>query len=189
MVGYPSRKRVYCRLYKKRMVMVNIRPLIESDLEFLNKVRNEHALEFLHDSRTFTLPETLEWFSKTKPDYYLILAENLPIGYFRITNYNVTNKNLYIGADLAKEYQGKGLAYQAYSYFIPYLFKEYNLNKITLEVLSTNKRAINLYYRLGFVTEGIKRQEVLKGTDYVDSIIMSILKSEYNGNILENKQQ
>jgi RimJ/RimL family protein N-acetyltransferase len=169
------------------MVVVNVRPLVESDLEFLNKVRNQNALEFLHDSRTFTLLQTTEWFTKTKPDYYLILVENLPAGYFRITNHSVVNKNLYIGADLAEEYQGKGLAYQAYSYFLPYLFEEYTLNKITLEVLSTNRRAINLYYKLGFITEGVKRQEVLKGTEYVDSIIMSILKNEYNGNILENK--
>jgi RimJ/RimL family protein N-acetyltransferase len=56
-------------------------------------------------------------------------------------------------------------------------------------VLGSNSRAINLYYKLGFVKEGVKRQEVLKGTEYVDSIIMSILKSEYDGNILENKQQ
>lgn len=167
--------------------MVNVRPLVESDLEFLNKVRNQNALEFLHDSRTFTLLQTTEWFTKTKPDYYLILVENLPAGYFRITNHSVVNKNLYIGADLAEEYQGKGLAYQAYSYFLPYLFEEYTLNKITLEVLSTNRRAINLYYKLGFITEGVKRQEVLKGTEYIDSIIMSILKNEYNGNILENK--
>jgi RimJ/RimL family protein N-acetyltransferase len=169
------------------MVVINVRPLVESDLEFLNKVRNQNALEFLHDSRTFTLLQTTEWFTKTKPDYYLILVENLPAGYFRITNHSVVNKNLYIGADLAEEYQGKGLAYQAYSYFLPYLFEEYTLNKITLEVLSTNRRAINLYYKLGFITEGVKRQEVLKGTEYVDSIIMSILKNEYNGNILENK--
>jgi len=171
------------------MVMVTTRPLLESDLEFLNKVRNENALEFLHDSRTFTLTDTREWFDKTKPDYYLILVEDTPAGYFRISNHSTANKNLYVGADLVKEYQGKGIGFQAYNYFLPYLFKEYSLNKITLEVLGSNSRAINLYYKLGFVKEGVKRQEVLKGTEYVDSIIMSVLKSEYDGNILENKQQ
>jgi RimJ/RimL family protein N-acetyltransferase len=167
--------------------MITVKPLSKLDLEFLNKVRNENAAEFLHDSRTFTLPDTQEWFAKTKPDYYLILVENTPAGYFRIINHSTTNKNLYIGADLAKEYQGKGIGFQAYNYFLPYLFKEYDLNKITLEVLGNNSRAINLYYKLGFVKEGVKRQEVLKGTKYIDSIIMSILKNEYNANILENK--
>jgi RimJ/RimL family protein N-acetyltransferase len=169
------------------MVMVTTRPLLESDLEFLNKVRNENALEFLHDSRTFTLIETREWFIQTKPDYYLILLEDTSVGYFRISNHNLVNRNLYIGADIVSEHQGRGLGYQAYNHFLPYLFKKYNLNKITLEVLSSNSRAINLYRKLGFVQEGIKRQEVLKQNTYVDSIIMSILKSEYHGNILESK--
>lgn len=167
--------------------MINIKPLSELDLEFLNKIRNENAIEFLHDSRIFTLSNTQEWFIKTKPDYYLILIEDTPVGYFRINNHSIANKNLYVGADLAKEYQGKGIGFQVYNYFLPYLFKKYNLNKITLEVLGNNSRAINLYYKLGFIKEGVKRQEVLKGTEYVDSIIMSILKNEYNGNILENK--
>ena len=167
--------------------MVTTRPLLESDLEFLNKVRNQNAAEFLHDSRTFTLPQTKEWFIQTKPDYYLILHEDIPIGYFRISNHSLDNRNLYVGADIALEYQGKGLGYKSYRHFLPYLFKKYNLNKITLEVLSSNTRAINLYLKLGFVQEGVKRQEILKGNEYVDSIIMSILKSEYYGNILENK--
>ena len=57
-----------------------------------------------------------------------------------------------------------------------------------MEVLATNQRAINLYKKLGFDYEGTKRQEVLKGGVYVDSIIMSILKQDYNGSFLENKQ-
>jgi RimJ/RimL family protein N-acetyltransferase len=57
------------------------------------------------------------------------------------------------------------------------------LNKISLEVLSNNIIALNLYKKLGFVTEGIKRQEVYKNNQWVDSIIMSILKNEYNENL------
>ena len=167
--------------------MVTTRPLLGSDLEFLNKVRNENALEFLHDSRTFTLSQTKEWFAQTKPDYHLILLEDTPVGYFRISNYSLVNKNLYIGADIASEYQGKGLCCRAYRHFLLYLFEKYNLNKVSLEVLGTNNRALHLYRKLGFKQEGIKRQEVLKGSEYVDSIMMSILKSEYYGNILENK--
>ena len=53
-------------------------------------------------------------------------------------------------------------------------------------MLSTNSRAYNLYKKLGFIQEGIKRQEVFKQDQFIDSIIMSILKTEYYGNILEN---
>jgi RimJ/RimL family protein N-acetyltransferase len=72
-----------------------------------------------------------------------------------------------------------GYAKPAYKQFMKYLFEYLDLNKVALEVLSTNIVAINLYTSLGFVHEGIKRQEVLKNGEWVDSIIMSTLKSEF----------
>jgi RimJ/RimL family protein N-acetyltransferase len=101
------------------------------------------------------------------------------VGYFRLSNYSELNRNIYIGADIDPQYQGQGLGYRAYCEFLPVLFKKYNLHKITLEVLSTNARALNLYKKIGFITEGIKRQEVLKNGQWFDSIIMSILHQEY----------
>lgn len=166
--------------------MISFKLLEETDLEFLNEVRNHCAEEYLHDSRTFSLNDTLNWFKNTQPQYYIILNQNEKIGYFRLSNYSTTNRNIYIGADLHPKFWGKKLAYPSYVKFIDYLFNKYNLNKISLEVLSTNIRAYNLYKKLGFVQEGIKRQEVLKQHQFVDSIIMSLLKTEYYGSILEN---
>jgi RimJ/RimL family protein N-acetyltransferase len=79
-----------------------------------------------------------------------------------------------------EKYRGKGYGKIAYKMFIPYLFKHYDLHKITLEVLSTNIVAKNLYEKLGFIYEGKKREEIYKKGKWIDSIIMSILRSEYN---------
>ena len=159
--------------------MIKFRELSESDLDFLNKVRNGYCDEFLHDSRKFTLSETKEWFNKTKPNFYMIEFEDKPIGYFRLSNHSVNNRNIYIGADISQEYKGKGFGVMSYRKFIPFLFEKYNLHKISLEVLSTNNIAINLYNKLGFVVEGIKRDDVLKNGKWIDSIVMSILENEY----------
>lgn len=157
------------------------------DLPFLCEVRNNYAEDFLHDSRTFTIDQTVEWFHKTNPDFWIIRDMNSRIGYFRLSNHSIVNRNIYIGADIAPQFKGLGYAKKAYSIFMPKLFENYNLNKISLEVLSTNNVAINLYKKLGFVQEGIKRQEVLKKEVFVDSIIMSVLKQDYYASVLENK--
>lgn len=159
--------------------MVEIKKLAIDDLDFLKNTRNLVSEEFLHDSRQFSFDETLEWFQKTNPDYRIIWVDEVRVGYFRITNYSKTNRNLYIGADIHPDFQGKGYAKEAYKLIIPQLFEEYNLHKISLEVLVTNHRAIALYVKLGFLHEGTKRQEVLKDNKYIDSIIMSILKDEW----------
>jgi RimJ/RimL family protein N-acetyltransferase len=159
---------------------IKIFPMKESDLEFLCEVRNECAPEFLHTSETYTLEQTKEWYNKTSPLFFIIKRREEKIGYFRTSNYSKTNKNIYIGADIHKNFRGKGFGYTSYVMFIPYLFETLDLNKISLEVLSTNTNAIKLYEKLGFVQEGVKRQEVLKNGEWVDSIIMSILKNEWN---------
>jgi diamine N-acetyltransferase len=162
---------------------MKFRKLEYTDLKFLNEVRNSFAENFLHDSRIFTLRETESWFEETKPDYWIILREDERIGYFRLSNYSKTNKNIYIGADLHEKFHGKGYALEAYKKFMVFLFEEYDLHKISLEVLAKNHKALHLYKKIGFVTEGTKRQEVLKGNEFIDSIIMSILKKEfYNDN-------
>lgn len=164
--------------------MIEFRDLLFDDLFFLNETRNECAEEFLHDGRKFTIEQTISWWNEFVDEdkltqYYIIENEGEKIGYFRTSNYSKKNSSLYIGADLNKNYRGMGLGYKSYLRFIPYIFERYSLNKISLEVLSTNTRAINLYKKIGFVQEGIKREEILKNGIYVDSIIMSILRKEY----------
>jgi RimJ/RimL family protein N-acetyltransferase len=67
----------------------------------------------------------------------------------------------------------------AYSSFLRFLFDELGMNKVSLEVLEHNIRAQRLYRKLGFTVEGIKRQEVWRYGRYLDSQLMSMLKSEY----------
>ncbi|MFA5207179.1 MAG: GNAT family protein [Candidatus Paceibacterota bacterium] len=159
--------------------MIEINEIKFDDLSFLNEVRNECCEEYLHDSDKYTLKQTIDWFNKTKPMFWMIkfLGEN--VGYFRTSNYSIKNKNIYIGADLHKDYRGMGIAYASYCIFIPILFNKLNLHKISLEVLETNIRAISLYKKIGFIIEGIKREEVQKNGVWVNSIIMSILREEF----------
>jgi len=157
---------------------LTFRKLEIDDLVFFNNVRNSFSEQFLHNSKQFTIQETEDWFKYNYPDYYIIELENEKIGYFRLSNHSIENKNIYVGMDIAKEYQGKGYGYYVFNKFIDYLFDVYDLNKVSLEVLKTNQKAIRLYEKLGFIYEGEKREEVLKGNKYINSLIFSILKRE-----------
>lgn len=154
--------------------MFEFKKIKKEDLLFLNEVRNECAPEYLHDSRTFSYEDVVNWFEKTNPNYYLVFYENNRIGYFRLSNYSPVNKTIYIGMDLHKNWRGKKLAYNAYKLFISKIVKEFNLRKIYLEVLSTNIVAKNLYIKLGFQLESIKKNDVIKNGILVDSEIMSL---------------
>jgi len=156
------------------MYNFSFKKIQKEDLFFLSEIRNECAGEYLHDSRTFTYLETIEWFEKTNPNYYIIFYDNLKIGYFRLSSYSPINQTIYIGMDLHKNWRGKKLAFPAYKQFIELITTEYNLRKIYLEVLSTNIIAKNLYKKLGFQIESIKHEDVIKNGKVVDSEIMSL---------------
>lgn len=158
--------------------VVTFEILSEKDVPYVNAIRNNYSKEYLHDSRNFTDTEALDWFKKTSPRFYIIRLVGTKIGYFRTSNYSPENRSICIGCDIEPAYSNQGLGYISYRVFLDYIFTELNLNKVYLEVLTTNTRAIHLYEKLGFIKEGTKREEVFKDGKFVDSEIYSILKSE-----------
>jgi RimJ/RimL family protein N-acetyltransferase len=76
-------------------------------------------------------------------------------------------------------FQGRGLGRSISSWMIDFGFSELNLNKITLSVLQSNIRAHTLYKSLGFVQEGVLRQDQYRDGSYIDAILMSLLRDEW----------
>ncbi|HOT31625.1 MAG TPA: GNAT family protein, partial [Petrotogaceae bacterium] len=63
---------------------------------------------------------------------------------------------------------------------LDFLFQRFSLNKIKLNVFDYNERAIKSYKKVGFVEEGVLRQELFTLNKYHDIVMMSILKQEWN---------
>lgn len=78
-----------------------------------------------------------------------------------------------------RNYWGQGLGEIATRFMIEYGFTQLNLNRIQLEVLTSNHRAIRLYEKTGFVVEGTRRQVQFKDGQYHDYHLMSILLKDF----------
>jgi len=152
------------------------RKMQESDLEFYLSVRNECS-EFLHDNSKYVINDSIIWFNKTNPEFYIINYNGADIGYFRTSKLEL--ESIYIGCDIHKDWRGKKLAYEAYIEFMDYIFEKYDLFKINLEVLSTNDVAYNLYKKIGFVVIDNRFQKIFRNNQIIDSILMSITKEEF----------
>ena len=75
--------------------------------------------------------------------------------------------------------RNRGIGTFAVSEMLKHGFGDMNLNRIELEVLASNSRAIHLYHKLGFSEEGLKRQAAYKEGSYVDVICMALLREEW----------
>jgi RimJ/RimL family protein N-acetyltransferase len=74
--------------------------------------------------------------------------------------------------------RGQGYGGEALSMAVQYCWRELNLQRVALTVLSHNPRAMRLYERLGFQTEGRLRRATYVDGQFHDIIIMSLLRPD-----------
>lgn len=73
----------------------------------------------------------------------------------------------------------KGYGTEAIKLIQDFAFNKLNLHKLELEVRAYNNRAIRCYEKCGFVEEGRLRENFYTDGEYTDTLVMGILKSEY----------
>ncbi|OGF22233.1 hypothetical protein A3D45_00740 [Candidatus Falkowbacteria bacterium RIFCSPHIGHO2_02_FULL_42_9] len=79
-----------------------------------------------------------------------------------------------------KSYWGQGLGTDVLKTVLKYCFGKLKLNRIELGVFKFSPRGQRCYEKCGFRVEGIKRQAIKKNGKFIDEIIMSITKDDYN---------
>ena len=77
--------------------------------------------------------------------------------------------------NLLKDFQGDGLGSLMMSTFLDWAKNNGQIEKIGLVAHSTNKRAITMYKKLGFVEEGRRVKDIKYPEYYADSVIMGKL--------------
>ena len=87
----------------------------------------------------------------------VIASRGQKIGYFRTLVHDAQHRSMVIGADIALEYQGRGLATRAYAAFMRLVADNQSIDCFQLEVRSDNARALHLYEKLGFRVVGRDR--------------------------------
>jgi RimJ/RimL family protein N-acetyltransferase len=74
----------------------------------------------------------------------------------------------------------KGYSTEVMQLLFKHGFETLDLNRIWLRVHADNPRAVRVYEKAGMTHEGFYRQGVYKKGMFVDVLIMSILKAEWD---------
>ena len=89
-------------------------------------------------------------------------------------------RNMYsIGITIGGRYWNRGYGQDSIKLLLTYLFDELNAIRVELEVIKTNIRAITCYKKCGFIEEGIRKSKCYLNGEYVDTIIMGIIKKDF----------
>lgn len=114
---------------------------------------------------------------------YIIEESNIPIGIISIINIDYKNRNGELIIDIGdKNMWNKGIASEAISLILEYVFNELNFHRLYLQVFDFNTSAIKLYEKFGFENEGMSKEALYRNGKWHNILSYSLLKKDYNTN-------
>lgn len=165
---------------------VGIRPVEYEDLEFLIELRSYPEVWMnLGKIEMLTRYKQDKWYKSlydkgdgTKKYYVLMKEDKDPIGMVRTDEIDYINSNMRVGGDILPNYHDNGYGADMMDLIIHYGFDYMNMHRLWLMVLENNDRALHLYKKHGFIEEGVQRKAIYRNGEYLDYIMMSILKED-----------
>jgi RimJ/RimL family protein N-acetyltransferase len=165
---------------------VLLRALKRSDLERQWEFENDPELWYWDGGtpKPSSLEVLLSQFEQIANDKesvsFSIEADGIYIGHCGLHSFNETARNCEMSVEIGdRSYQGHGYGREVIRLLLDYAFEHRNMNRVHLKTHSENERAIRAYKACGFVEEGRMRQHIWVRGHFVDSVLMAILKSEY----------
>jgi RimJ/RimL family protein N-acetyltransferase len=169
--------------------LVRLRPYEKSDLHDLMKwVNDEEVTRYLGSLMTPPLsPSAEEGFlemAMTRSETHKVFAIETLAGEFAggidLRVIDQIDRRAEVGIVIGfKEFWGKGYGTDAMKVLLKFAFERLNLNRVSLRVFDYNQRAIKSYEKCGFKREGVLRQDRFYAGGYHDTIMMGILRQEF----------
>jgi len=116
--------------------------------------------------------------AKANFPFYVACFNNKVVGWANVTQATGPGRKHVgdLGMGIVYKYRRKGLGSKLLRKTLKHGFEKTNLLRIQLEVYTDNVPAIQLYTKLGFQYEGIKRKAIQLNRKYKDAIIMAIIR-------------
>jgi len=169
---------------------IRLRAITRADLPlFVEWLNDPEVIQGLIHYLPFSLEDEENWFDnmlkRPQDEHPLVIEICSEAGWEPIGNCGVfaidwrirqAEFGIVIGA---KQHWNKGYGTEALSLILQHCFETLNLNRLYLRVYENNPRAIRAYEKAGLTIEGRLRHSHYDKGEYVDVILMSILRSEW----------
>jgi diamine N-acetyltransferase len=172
---------------------IRLRSIERSDLErFVQWMNDPDVIDGLSLYLPLSTIEEERWFERVlerpQAERPLMIEARmaddnwLPIGTTGYFDFDWRVRSAELGISIGDKSQwDQGFGTEALSLWLKHGFETLNLNRIYLRVFDFNQRAIRVYEKIGFVHEGRQREGMYKHGRYVDVLMMSVLRSEWEG--------
>ncbi len=159
--------------------------MVADDAEFMwRDIQDADGMRLTGTHGTFEREQIVDWCeSRAQQDDRLDLAvidrsTNAWAGEVVINEWDPDNASCGFRIALSADSRDQGLGSEATQLIVDYVFDELPVNRLQLDVFAFNPRAIAVYERIGFAREGVLRQALQWDGEFVDSIVMSLIRGD-----------
>lgn len=162
---------------------IRLRVIEEQDVSLIQEWHNDYKTT-RNTTLTSYIPrnymEEKNWYERKMSDSTsrVFMIEDLEscttLGFISYSNLDYRNQKAFLSIVIGnKNFRGKGIATQAL-YLLEELLKcEFNLRKITVQVLAYNESSLTLFKRNGYIEEGVLKEEIYRNGSFHDLHLLS----------------
>jgi UDP-4-amino-4,6-dideoxy-N-acetyl-beta-L-altrosamine N-acetyltransferase len=173
---------------KKTVEAISLIPILElSPAEQLRilAIRNQPEVRRnMYTSHEISEAEHQAWLQKLARDdstrFFAVSYNQEIVGGVSLNAISAANARADWAYYLDASLQGKGLGSALEYVFLNRVFGEFGLLKLNCEVLSFNEKVISLHQKFGFQIEGVRRQQLRRGTEAFDVHLLGITRDEWH---------
>jgi|26BtaG_2_1085354.scaffolds.fasta_scaffold00003_149 RimJ/RimL family protein N-acetyltransferase len=184
--------------FQKEYILQNdralLRPLQKDDFHTLQHFSAEQPEIWKYSQQPADSPENLKRYiayalngKKNGNAYPFIIFDKLSnqyAGTSRLYDYQPIHSTVQLGYTwYGKEFQGSGLNKQCKLLLLEFAFEEWNLDRVEFRADTRNVRSIAAMKSIGCKVEGVLRNNCAAPSGRRDSIVLSILREEWFGNV------
>jgi RimJ/RimL family protein N-acetyltransferase len=160
-----------------------LRPVEDSDLSHIHRWMNlPDVWRNMDYERPFSMEDVREDVERSRAEGvpFTIEVDGRPIGRIGLNQIRrrdrIAAMYLYIGEPDAG---GHGYALEAIDVLLGFAFERFDLWQVELWTLADNEKAIHVYAKCGFLEEATLRERSWKEGHWVDRMVMSVNRDEF----------
>jgi ribosomal-protein-serine acetyltransferase len=153
--------------------------LVQQNIEhlqaYLPAVADLSSVEAARDHLCFAAERA----SKAEIFEWHLFVDGTLCGSVRLKDIDKSDRKAKIGYFIGQQFTGKGIVSSAVFTVLEYCFGPLNLNRIELRCASGNEPSKRVAERLGFIQEGVLRQEEYLNGVFVDQNVYGLLSIDF----------
>lgn len=164
-------------------IITELADVQDQDHNWLVELHNDpEVLHNVTDPRPITIEGHIRWWKSLNPTREIrkvFLVNGTRAGFCKFYQVDSINANCVLGADLHKDFRGKGFSYMMWQAMLDFCFKQLQMHRVSLTTASYNHVAQHVYTKMGFKEEGRRVQSLFRDGRFHDEICMYMLRDHF----------